>query len=91
MVEAPDRIRRPLKKTGGGLWQEVSWGEALNLVARKLEEIKAKYGAEAVAVHVGQAGVRKESILYAKRFCRAFGTPNFSTAGSHCHISKVLI
>ncbi len=90
MVEAPDRIRRPLKKTGGGLWQEVSWDEALNLVARKLEEIKAKYGAEAVAVHVGQAGVRKESILYAKRFYRAFGTPNFSTAGSHCHISKMM-
>ncbi|BAF58760.1 MAG: molybdopterin-dependent oxidoreductase [Pelotomaculum sp.] len=90
LLEAPDRLRRPLKKTAGGRWQEISWEEALHLIAQKLNDIKAGYGAEAVAVHVGQAGVRKESTLYAKRFCRAFGTPNFSTAGSHCHISKMM-
>ena len=90
LVRAPDRLRLPLKKTGATQWLEVSWDEALDFVTRNLKEIKAKYGAEALAVHVGQAGVHKEFTLYVERFCNTYGTPNFSTAGSHCHISKMM-
>ncbi|MBS3909994.1 MAG: molybdopterin-dependent oxidoreductase [Actinobacteria bacterium] len=90
IFEAPDRLVHPLIKTASGEWREISWDEALDIIAEKLSEVKAKHGAEAVAVHVGQAGVRKEFTPYVQRFCAAFGTPNFSTAGSHCHISKVI-
>jgi anaerobic selenocysteine-containing dehydrogenase len=90
LLEAPDRLKSPLKKTASGRWQEVSWDEALSFTADKLAEIKSCHGAQAVAVHVGQAGVGKESTPYAQRFCQAFGTPNFSTAGSHCHHSKTM-
>lgn len=89
LLEAPDRLQSPLKKKDQG-WQEVSWDEALSFIAGKLEEIKSRYGAQAVAVHVGQAGVGKEFTPYAQRFSKAFGTPNFSTAGSHCHHSKTM-
>lgn len=87
---ASDWIHHPLKKTADGQWQEVSWGEALNTIAQKLGEIKGDFGPETVAIHVGQAGVRKEFTPYAERFARVFGTPNFSSAGSHCHRSKVM-
>lgn len=90
LLEAPDRLRAPLRKTSGGEWREITWDEALDTIAGKLNEIKAVYGAESVAIHVGQAGVRKEYTLYAERFSNVFGTPNFSTAGSHCHISKAM-
>lgn len=90
LLDAPDRLRHPLQKTAGGNWLEISWDEAFDLIGRRLQEIKGRYGAEAVAVHVGQAGVGKEFTPYAQRFCQAFGTPNFSTAGSHCHHSKTM-
>lgn len=90
LAEASDRLRRPLIKTSAGKWQGVSWDEALELITGKLKAIKASYGAEAVAVHVGQGGIGKEFLPYAERFCQVFGTPNFSTAGSHCHHSRVI-
>lgn len=90
LVEAPDRLRRPLRKTVGGKFQEISWDEAFELIAGKLEGIKASFGAEAVAIHVGQGGIGKEFNPYVERFCQVFGTPNFSTAGSHCHHSRAM-
>lgn len=90
LINAPDRLKTPLRKTTDGGWQPVSWDDALEFTASRLEKTKSRYGPESVAVHVGQAGVRKEFTQYASRFCNAFGTPNFSTAGSHCHMSKMM-
>ncbi len=90
LIEAPDRLKSPVKKTSQGQWQEVSWREAIDFVVQNITRIKNSYGPEALAVHVGQAGVGKQFAHYAERFCRAYGTPNFSTAGSHCHISKMM-
>lgn len=90
IIHAADRLRSPLKKTGDGLWENISWDEAINVVAERLATIKSKYGAEAVAVHVGHAGVRKEFTPFAERFCQSFGSPNFSTAGSFCYLSKLI-
>ncbi len=36
MVEAPDRLGHPLKKTDEVHWKEISWDEALDFVAKKL-------------------------------------------------------
>ncbi|UNC90847.1 molybdopterin-containing oxidoreductase family protein [Candidatus Contubernalis alkaliaceticus] len=88
IINAPDRIKTPLIKKSGEEWQAVSPTDALTYIAERLNTIKEKYGAEALAVHVGRAGVRKEFTHYLKRFSAAFGSPNFSTAGSHCHLSK---
>ncbi|GAB4263163.1 molybdopterin-containing oxidoreductase family protein [Thermincola ferriacetica] len=90
ILNAPDRLRHPLKKDGKGRFREISWDEAFSLITRQLKDIKAKYGAESLAVHVGHAGVRKEFTPYVELFCRLFGTPNFSTSGSHCYLSKLI-
>ncbi|MCL5291335.1 MAG: molybdopterin-dependent oxidoreductase [Actinobacteria bacterium] len=90
IINAPDRIRRPLYKLNDGSFVEISWDEALDMIADSLNRIKAEHGAEVVAIHTGQAGVRKEFPYYAQRFCQAFGTPNYSSAGSHCHMSKLI-
>jgi anaerobic selenocysteine-containing dehydrogenase len=88
ILKAPDRLTHPLRKTALGEWERLSWDDAYNLIARKLGEIRKEYGPEAMAVHVGQAGVGKEFLPYVERFCNLYGTPNFSTSGSHCAESK---
>ncbi len=90
IVYAPDRLRKPVRKTGDGQWQEISWDEAMALITNKLSDIKSRSGAKAVAVHVGQTGVRKEFTSYLERFCSVFGTPNCSSSGSHCHVAKAI-
>lgn len=88
MFRTPDRLRHPLKRAGSGTWEEISWDNAFAVLSKKLDGIKRKYGPEALAVHVGHAGVGKEFLPYAERFCALYGTPNFSTCGSHCYESK---
>ena len=88
LLYSPKRLKHPLKKIAEGKWEEITWDEAIDMIAQKLKEIKQQNGAEALAVHVGRAGVRKEFTQYVKYFCSLYGTPNFMTSGSHCHLSK---
>lgn len=47
MVYHPDRLRYPLKRIGArgeGRWARISWDEALDTIAARLEEIGEKYG-----------------------------------------------
>ncbi len=75
----PDRLKAPLirrQKRGQEEWVQVTWDQALGVVAGKLEKIKAEYGPEAVALFshgIGGAFIRHTF--------KAFGTPN-STAPS---------
>jgi anaerobic selenocysteine-containing dehydrogenase len=80
-----DRIRRPLRRAGErgeGRWQEISWDEALDIVAGELARAKAEFGPESVGFVQGAARGLQDS--YGERFANAFGTPNFSTTGHVC-------
>jgi anaerobic selenocysteine-containing dehydrogenase len=88
LLRSPDRLQYPVSKTPSGTWKKISWDEAYSRIVRDLKDIKKKYGPEALAVHVGHAGVGKEFLPYVERFCALYGTPNFSTCGSHCFESK---
>jgi thiosulfate reductase/polysulfide reductase chain A len=72
----PDRIRAPLVRRanrGDEEWTEVTWDEALNVVAERLERIKAEHGPEAVAMFSHGIGG-----TFLKHTLRAFGTPNIA-------------
>jgi anaerobic selenocysteine-containing dehydrogenase len=88
LLAAKDRLKHPLRRTATGEWEQISWNQAFDLLGMRLHEIKEVRGPEALAVHVGQAGVGKEFSAYVERFCNLYGTPNFSTSGSHCCESK---
>jgi anaerobic selenocysteine-containing dehydrogenase len=88
VLTAQDRLKHPVRRTADGRWEQIPWMRAFGILATKLREILEEHGPEALAVHVGQAGVGKEFSGYAERFCNIYGTPNFSTSGSHCCESK---
>ena len=84
-----ERIVNPLKKVSGG-WQHISWDEALSTMADKLNEIKDRYGPEALVVHLGNPHVFQQTESIAHRFCDVFGTPNYTSGASYCHFSRVI-
>jgi anaerobic selenocysteine-containing dehydrogenase len=58
--EDPDRLRRPVKRVGSGdaaTWNEISWDEALDLVADQLAAIATTHGNDAVALYAGNPNV----------------------------------
>ena len=86
-IYSPQRIVHPLKKVNGK-WQQTSWDNALGIIAEKLGEIKAEYGAKSLVVHLGEPLVGTEVPRLAVRFCSLFGTPNYTSGASLCFAAK---
>lgn len=54
----PDRLRRPVRRDRAtGEWHEISWDEALDLVADRLAETINRHGPDAVGVYLGNPNV----------------------------------
>jgi len=52
LVYHPDRLRYPLKRAGErgeGKWQRISWDEALDSIAAKLQQVAQRYGSTSIA------------------------------------------
>lgn len=68
-IHSADRIKTPLIKENG-TFREASWEEALDLVARKLGDIKAEHGADTIGF-LSSARVTNEENYIAQKFARA--------------------
>jgi NADH-quinone oxidoreductase subunit G len=69
----PERLQAPLARKNGKL-EEVAWSEALELVARRFQEIKKRDGKFAV---IGSNHTTNEENYYLQKFARqALGTNN---------------
>lgn len=70
----PDRLRQPLLRTkvnGEDKWRAVSWDEALDFTARRLNEIKTKFGPASIALFShGHGGA------FFKTLMKALGSAN---------------
>src|SRR5258706_10418790 len=71
----PDRIKGPMKRIGErgeGKWEEISWDEAIKMLASKLREIKAQEDADKVvfATTAGQGATE----LVAEHFVSTYGS-----------------
>ena len=70
----PDRLRSPLirvSERGEEKWKEVTWDEALDYVAARMNRIKAEHGPESVALFSHGIGGN-----FFKHTLKAFGSPN---------------
>jgi anaerobic selenocysteine-containing dehydrogenase len=98
IVYAPERLRHPLIRTGErgeGRFREASWDEALDLAVRKMQEIRDRYGPQALISHSGR-GAFEQSMLdfcnspqdtVASKLLLPFGSPNIASTGSLCYTS----
>jgi anaerobic selenocysteine-containing dehydrogenase len=89
LVYHPDRLKYPMKragKRGEGNWERITWDEALDTIAGKLQQVKRDYGAESIAL--GQ-GTSRESEAFLARFANLTGTPNVFAAGHFCYLPRV--
>src|SRR5262249_5254243 len=61
-IHHPDRLTHPLIRHGGkgGRMERASWDEALDLVARRFQEIQAAHGQDAVAVYSGSSMINEK-------------------------------
>lgn len=75
----PDRLKYPLIKEGKG-WRRVSWDEALTLIARRLTEIKEKYGSVSICT---SSGDNKGFVYISMLLAYALGTPNVMRPHPH--------
>ena len=53
-IYAPDRLKTPLRRTGkrgSGIYEEISWDEAIGTVADELMRVKEEYGNSAIYSH----------------------------------------
>jgi thiosulfate reductase/polysulfide reductase chain A len=89
-VYHPGRLNYPLKRAGErgeGKWERVSWDQALDEIASKMDKIRSEYGPEALAIT--SSGEQNTGEEFRTRFQYLFGSPNF--LGPHsCGIGMVL-
>jgi assimilatory nitrate reductase catalytic subunit len=79
----PARLTTPLVRAGGEL-RPAGWDEALDLVARRIREIQAAQGKDAVAVF-GGGGLTNEKAYLLGKFARvALGTAQVDYNGRFC-------
>ena len=87
-VADEQRLRVPLIKENGK-FRETSWEEALDLVAKRLGEVKANYGPDALA-GLSSAKTTNEDNYIMQKFVRAvLGTNNVDHCARLCHASTV--
>ncbi|HHX50802.1 MAG TPA: molybdopterin-dependent oxidoreductase, partial [Clostridia bacterium] len=82
-VYHPDRLRSPMKQKerGSGRFETISWEEALDIIAARLQQLKKVFGPESVCFF---AGYTKYERPYLHRLAHAFGSPNYMTESSTC-------
>jgi anaerobic selenocysteine-containing dehydrogenase len=91
LVYHPDRLLYPLKRTRpkgdpDPGWQRVSWDEALDLTAARLQGIAQEHGTESVVFSVvsPSTSASEDSTIWIERLINAFGSPNLVASMELC-------
>ena len=86
-----NRLTQPLKrvgKRGEGLFEPISWDQALDEIAAKLMTLRDDYGPEALGIFAGTRTGTLANKGYIRLFYQMFGTPNFETTEPYCSSGK---
>jgi anaerobic selenocysteine-containing dehydrogenase len=88
----PDRLKDPLRRKGErgrGEWEKISWEQALDEIASRVDAIRKESGYESIAL--GQ-GTGRHHYMHVMRFANALGTPNWYEPGlAQCFIPRITV
>jgi anaerobic selenocysteine-containing dehydrogenase len=85
----PDRLTYPVRRVGpkaSGKWERISWDEALDTIAERINTYRVSSGPESIVMGYG-TGRENEAAIY--RFANLLGTPNVLTAGHFCYGPRI--
>jgi len=104
IVYSPNRLRTPLRRKGpkGSYdFEPISWDEAFELIAQRLQAIKAESGPEACCVYTGRGSFelamcdqfqpKGVAVSSASSLLFPFGSPNTMGVGALCYVSYAMI
>ena len=84
-VNAPSRLRAPLKRVGergSGEFEEISWDEALEIATKRLAKVRSDDPSK-LAFFTG----RDQSQSFTSFWAQGFGTPNYAAHGGFCSVN----
>ncbi len=87
LVHGDRRIKYPMKKVGGQ-WQRITWEQALDEIATRMTDIRAKSGADSVYL-LGSAKFSNEGAYLFRKFAAFWGTNNVDHQARICHSTTV--
>lgn len=95
LIYSPDRLNYPLKRTrpkgaADPGWQRVSWDEALDDIARRILEIRDRFGAQSIALAKGtKSGTSVDDVeRWLGRLLHLIGSPNWVSTTHVCNWHK---
>lgn len=89
-VHSPDRITTPLiKDRETGKFEPATWEEAISYTAKRLMEIKEKYGNESLAGFACSRSANEDVYMVQKMVRTCFGNNNTDNCARVCHSATV--
>ena len=86
-VNSETRLKEPMKKVDGE-WQTISWPDALDEIATKLDDIRTEYSPDSV-MWMGSAKVNNEEAYMFRKLAAFYGTNNVDHQARICHSTTV--
>ncbi len=84
-VNSPDRLTKPLiRNEDGKTFRTATWDEALDLVARKMSEIKQEHGPDALGFIASSKTTNEDNYLMQKLARAVVGTNNVDNCSRYC-------
>ncbi len=74
---------------GPGDWREATWDEALDLVARRLLELRWQYGPDSITANACAKATNEDNYLLQKYVRAVIGTNNVDHCARLCHAGSV--
>ncbi|TRM82983.1 oxidoreductase, partial [Sulfolobus sp. A20-N-G8] len=82
-VNSPDRITKPLIREGDK-FREATWEEAISYIAKRLSEIKERYGPDSIGFIASDKMSNEEAYLLQKLARGVIGTNNVDNSARYC-------
>ncbi|MEM4248077.1 MAG: formate dehydrogenase subunit alpha, partial [Candidatus Nanoarchaeia archaeon] len=87
-ISSPERLTSPLIKENG-VFRKATWEEAIDTIAKRLGEIRKKYGHDAVGGFASAKCSNEENYVFQKYMRSVLGTNNVDHCARLCHASTV--